>query len=312
MDKTPERSVSSGDPDGGAAEFSAYSVPPEVYDLAMTSDLSQECKRALFVAREQGVEPASVLELGCGTGRLMPAMADLVPRVVGIEIDPLRVSRAQARLRDAGLQGRCAVHVGDMRRFGLGAQFDLIYFSPNTIRHLLDPSDYPPVWRCCRSHLRPSGVVVVDLVLGYVAEPTGEIWRWGGQAEGVIALTEWRVRRGPSVDDPTTHIEWFFERQTEGESKTWVERFPLRAFEADTFVQCATHQTGLAFRGLFEPRDPYLIAIDAAHAAGRTLVALQRSGEQPIPTTERGMGFQPELPARGAGFKQRSRLPGCE
>ncbi len=52
--------------------------------------------RARFLARLHGLKPQSVLDVGCGTGDLLAALAGTLPRCAGIEPDAGRVATAVA------------------------------------------------------------------------------------------------------------------------------------------------------------------------------------------------------------------------
>ncbi|MBE0608003.1 MAG: class I SAM-dependent methyltransferase [Dehalococcoidia bacterium] len=53
------------------------------------------------VRRVRAVRPASVVELGCGPGRLLTALAnaEAAPEIVGLDLSPYMLERAKARLQ---------------------------------------------------------------------------------------------------------------------------------------------------------------------------------------------------------------------
>ncbi len=53
--------------------------------------------RARFLARLRGLNPQSLLDVGCGTGDLLADLAGALPQCAGIEPDPERVATAVAR-----------------------------------------------------------------------------------------------------------------------------------------------------------------------------------------------------------------------
>ncbi|MFJ6621887.1 class I SAM-dependent DNA methyltransferase [Kitasatospora sp. NPDC091335] len=52
--------------------------------------------------------PASALELGCGTGRALAALAEQGVKVTGVDLSPVMVARAAERWGPAGVRVHCA------------------------------------------------------------------------------------------------------------------------------------------------------------------------------------------------------------
>lgn len=107
---------------------------------------------------------ASILELGCGYGRVLSALA--APRLVGVDLDPDLVARAQARLGDAA-----QVVVGDMRTLvlaldaALGPEetFDFIVAPYSTLFCLDSEEDLVATLTGARRLLGPTGRLAFDV-----------------------------------------------------------------------------------------------------------------------------------------------------
>jgi SAM-dependent methyltransferase len=78
-----------------------------------------------------GAECRSVLEPGCGSGRMLDAVAHRGIEVTGIDLSPAMVELSRARLGDRG-----AVVVADMTNFDPGRTFDGAISPINTLLHL--------------------------------------------------------------------------------------------------------------------------------------------------------------------------------
>jgi SAM-dependent methyltransferase len=252
-------------------DTAGYTVPPGIYDVAVGWNPQPEITRLLFVARQAGVTPAGALELGCGTGRLLPALRREVPDVCGIELSPAMAELARSR---------CAAEicVGDMSDFALGRRFDLLFSSANTIRHVLSDAAIRRMWGCVGKHLEPGGVFVADLEFGFAAEAekVGEPATWVISRGELSVHTSWRVAEPPSPVTRCCTIEYTFEARGGASPGKWQERFPLRVYDAGEFLELALQSGGLELRGLYELRDPYLLATPPEKAVGRFLVVLQR------------------------------------
>lgn len=132
----------------------------------------------------------TVLELGCGAGRIAHAVAADGVDVVGLEMDPA--------LRALGADGPASLLAGDMRSFSLGRTFDRILIPYNGLYCLTTDADQLRCLEQVRAHLVPTGLLVFD---GYNADPFHEEGADGGNDEdelGMVARAraegrQWRV-----------------------------------------------------------------------------------------------------------------------
>ncbi len=106
-----------------------------------------------------------ILELGCGTGRLVLALAQAGHRVTGIEQVPAMLARAADKLRAAGRRaaGRATLRQGDIRQLDLAERFGLAILAVNTFMDLEGPAEQAQVLERVRLHLLPGGMLVLDL-----------------------------------------------------------------------------------------------------------------------------------------------------
>lgn len=104
----------------------------------------------------------SVLELGCGSGRVLVELARAGLCVTGLDHDPAKLARAAVELEREGLSGPRLVE-GDMTSFSLGAHFERVLVPYNALCAL--PND-EAVLGCFRStalHLAPGGRLWFDV-----------------------------------------------------------------------------------------------------------------------------------------------------
>ena len=105
-----------------------------------------------------------VLELGCGTGRILVPIAATDKAISGIDIDPELLAIAQKKLDQipSGKEnGRLAA--ADMTDFELGREFGLVIVPYRTFQHLLTPADQQEALRTIAKHLKPGGALVFDI-----------------------------------------------------------------------------------------------------------------------------------------------------
>ena len=103
-----------------------------------------------------------VLELGCGTGRLLLPLAEEGAAVLGVELSPAMLSRARRRLAGTSLADRVQLVRADMRRPACrGASLAILAL--NTFSHFGDRQDQLQVLEAARTCLLPGGRLVLDL-----------------------------------------------------------------------------------------------------------------------------------------------------
>lgn len=150
--------------------LSGQAVEPEllaeVYDVEhdeITEDLA-------FFREMVARHPGTVLDLGCGSGRLFPAfIAGGASRVVGIDGSPALLARAEMRiaadptLRAAAADARLELAVGDVRTIQRPDRFAMVVVA-GVISHLEGPEDATRALVAARALLEPTGVLVIDTI----------------------------------------------------------------------------------------------------------------------------------------------------
>ncbi|MEA1976790.1 MAG: class I SAM-dependent methyltransferase [Chloroflexota bacterium] len=89
----------------------------------------------LHLAAEHG---GPIIELGCGTGRVVQALIRAEHHVIGLDIDRHMLARAQNNISHFSLQNSCLVQA-DIQTFAFGVSFNLAIASMNTLSTFDDP-----------------------------------------------------------------------------------------------------------------------------------------------------------------------------
>lgn len=127
-----------------------YDVFPFEADLPLYLDLAQR----------QG---PNVLEVACGSGRVLVPLARAGCQVVGIDASPHMLALAQSKLDSEGLDA-ALVHA-DMRSFHLKRRdFDLAIIAVKSFAYLTEIHDQLECLEVVRRHLRSGGVLAIDLM----------------------------------------------------------------------------------------------------------------------------------------------------
>ena len=220
----------------GAAPDDPYAELPELYDLehaGFTEDIDLYLRLAEVVG-----DP--ILELGCGTGRVLAPLAAAGNRVTGVDRSRPMLDRARSALQmDAGtVSQRVTLVEGSMAEADRapGGPFGLVIFSLNGLMHLSAMAEQRAALASARRALDPRGMLVIDAL-----NPTPELLTTLDgrvQQEGT-----WRKFDGTVVDrfSARTHdfakqrIDtelWYDVTATSGQIRRVRSGFPMRYLNA--------------------------------------------------------------------------------
>jgi SAM-dependent methyltransferase len=181
----------------------------------------------------------TVLEVGCGTGRLTLPLARAGHVVTGIDLSPAMLARARAKLDAEAPEVRARVTLleTDARRMTLAsdAAFDLAVVPFRVMQHFVSIDDQLDVLAEVRKRLRPDGRVVFD-----VFNPSYPLMLGDRSAEvedtPEHALPDGRtVRRTVRVlavhwAEQVSDLELIYYVGSGGRTERIVHRFPMRWF----------------------------------------------------------------------------------
>ena len=111
---------------------------------------------ASFVA---ALEPRTVLDAGCGTGRVARELAKRGIDVVAVDIDPSMIAAAQHR------SPSLECHVADLADLRLGRTFSVVVMAGN-VPLFTPPGTQAAVVAGCARHVEPGGALVTGFQLG--------------------------------------------------------------------------------------------------------------------------------------------------
>jgi SAM-dependent methyltransferase len=105
-----------------------------------------------------------VLEVACGSGRLLLPLAGAGFEVVGIDASPHMLAIARQKLEREGV--RAAVREADMRTFDVldRGPFDLAIVAVKSFAYLTERADQQACLERIAAHLRPGGLLAIDFL----------------------------------------------------------------------------------------------------------------------------------------------------
>jgi SAM-dependent methyltransferase len=106
-----------------------------------------------------------VLEVGCGSGRVLIPTARAGIEIVGLDLSPqmLGVCRERVLREPPAVQENVTLVHADMRRFDLGRTFTLATIPFRPFQHLLNMDDQLACLSCIRRHLIEGGRLIFDV-----------------------------------------------------------------------------------------------------------------------------------------------------
>jgi len=119
-----------------------------------------------------------VLEIACGTGRLLVPLAQQGIEVVGVDSSPAMLACARQHLEESGLLQQVQLVESDARTLQLSQRFRLAFVALNSFAHFITRTDQRAVLAALHQHLLPSGTLILDL-------PNADVRRYQ-QAEGQL------------------------------------------------------------------------------------------------------------------------------
>jgi len=104
-----------------------------------------------------------VLEVMCGTGRILAPLAKAGFDITGIDANDKMLEAARQKLakEPPEVQRRASLVKADARAFDLGRKFDLIILAFSSVNHLLSPDDQDRAMACLKRHLSENGLLAV-------------------------------------------------------------------------------------------------------------------------------------------------------
>lgn len=197
-----------------------------------------------YIDRLSGPD-ASVLELGCGTGRVSLPLAEKCRFLHGLDLSEAMLALCRQKIESAGLgRDRIIVQQADITDYDLNKVFDLIIAPFRVIQNLETDKQLDGLCSCIRNHLADSGRCILNVFHPYL--PRNELLRaWATNEErlawdverGGERMTCHDVRRRLVANPLVLYPELIYRRWREEEMlEEVVLPIPMRVFYPDEFL----------------------------------------------------------------------------
>ena len=137
-------------------------IMAELYDLvpgyAKRADID-------FYLQYCVAERGSILELGCGTGRILLPAAEAGCRITGLDISKYMLAECQRKLqrKSSAVQNRVQLVQSDMTNFDLAESFQLSIIPFRAFLHVIAVDDQLACLRRINRHLSIGGHLILDI-----------------------------------------------------------------------------------------------------------------------------------------------------
>lgn len=105
----------------------------------------------------------AVLELACGSGRVLLPLASDGYAVTGVDTSAKMLDIARQRLQDAGVASRCTLVQQDMRTLQLGRKFRMAFIALGSFSHITERADQQQALAAIRAHLSKGATFILDI-----------------------------------------------------------------------------------------------------------------------------------------------------
>lgn len=145
-----------------ASGYDEYGATADLYDHVVPYRERDDIGFFVDAAKDAG---GPVLEIGCGTGRVLIPCARAGVEMVGLDMSQAMLAVCERRLHGESpdVQRRVRLVQGDMRAFDLARTFALVTIPFRPFQHLLTKEDQLACLEAIRRHLTPEGRLILDL-----------------------------------------------------------------------------------------------------------------------------------------------------
>lgn len=117
-----------------------------------------------FYIRQMPNPQARVLELGCGTGRVLLPLMEHCAYIHGLDCSEAMLTICRKKLQQAGIPPkRARIAMVDITDFDLGQQYDFIIAPFRVMQNLATDAEVNGLFRGIHRHLAPGGTAILDV-----------------------------------------------------------------------------------------------------------------------------------------------------
>lgn len=247
-----------------AGGYQEYEFIDDLYDHIVPYRTRPDVAFFVEAAEESG---GPVLEIGCGTGRVLIPTARAEVEIVGLDLSRamLEVYHQRLRREPQAVQDRVELVTADMRDFTLDQAFRLVTIPFRPFQHLTTVEDQISCLRTIHRHLEKGGRLILDifnpsldaLTQDNVGEEIGEGPEFVTSDGRKVIPRHRMVSR--DLHNQINHVELiYYVTHPDGTEERLVHAFPMRylfRFEAEHLLVCCGFEVEALYAGF--DKSPY-------------------------------------------------------
>lgn len=169
-----------------------------------------------------------ILEIACGTGRILLDIARTGIEIAGVDFSEamLSVLRAKLKAETGEIQDRVRLYTGDMRTFKLGRRFKQVFIPFRPMQHMYSIEDQISALTRAKEHLQRKGLLAFDVFYP-------DFKKIGDDADVEVPDAEWT-----DPENPQRIVRRSFLRHGLNRLQQYFEgEFIFRTYEGDTVIE---------------------------------------------------------------------------
>jgi SAM-dependent methyltransferase len=203
----------------------AYAAKQDLVDLPFYLELAER-------------SPGPILEIACGTGRVLLPIARKAIEIHGVDnsLPMLTILKASLGDEPQDVRQRVILHEGDMRDFRLHKQYPLVIIPFRPMQHMHTVQDQVSALRTAAGHLTDTGILAFD-----VFYPKFDVIN-SRMGEEVVEM-EW----SPSSDSEEVVRRYFRKESVDKINQIFYFTFIYRTFRAHELILEETEALQLSY-----------------------------------------------------------------
>jgi len=193
---------------------------------------------SLYADLVEILKPKSVLEFGCGMGRLFPIFMKKAKFITGIDLSDEMLAKGKKYFADNNPEDAVIeFHKSDMRSFKEERKYDMIVMALSVLKHLNTDEERFKALKNAKEHLNEDGFIIIDHTpFLYASHSTG----WVDAKDSMVAnwVPNKRVLEGyqwkKSVEGNTDILHW---RYKDLEKTQFEVSFTTYHYDTDKLIE---------------------------------------------------------------------------
>lgn len=160
-----------------------------------------------------------ILELACGSGRVMLYLAEQGYSITGIDNSAKMLDLARIAFEEAGVTTRCTLLEQDLCTFKIDQRFRMVIIALGSFAHIIKREDQQQALATARAHMNHGGTLIVDISNAdarYMEDLSGQMLHQGSwQDDDGVYFTHF-VSPASSTTQHQLELTHFYERHEQG------------------------------------------------------------------------------------------------